>query len=294
MDVKHVVVLAFQVSILCTVFGLGLKTTSEDLQYLLRRPGLLVRSLAAVLVIMPVVAVVLARLFDFRSTVEIALIALAISPVPPMLPRKEAAAGGQRAYALGLLALLSLLSIVSVPLSVELLERYFGQSFAMAPGPIAKVVLVAVLLPLILGVAVRAVTPAIADRIEQPLRWVPTVLIPVAALGLLAGSWRALWGALGEGTVVEMVVFVAVGLAVGHLLGGPRADHAVVLALSTAFRHPAIALSTAAANFPDVRFGGTILLYLIVSTAVSIPYVAWQRRRVSQTASTESRTRRAA
>ena len=45
MDLKHIVVLALQVSIFCTVFGFGLKTTTDDLMYLIRRPGLLLRSL---------------------------------------------------------------------------------------------------------------------------------------------------------------------------------------------------------------------------------------------------------
>ena len=76
-----------------------------------------------------------------------------------------------------------------------------------------------------------------------------------------------------------MVAFVIVGLLIGHLLGGPEREHSVVLALSTACRHPAIALTIASANFPDLRFGGTILLYLLVSIVVCIPYVAWQRRR---------------
>jgi len=53
-----------------------------------------------------------------------------------------------------------------------------------------------------------------------------------------------------------------------------------VLALSSACRHPAIALGIAAANFPDERFGGTIILYMLVSAIVGIPYVAWQRRRL--------------
>jgi BASS family bile acid:Na+ symporter len=54
-----------------------------------------------------------------------------------------------------------------------------------------------------------------------------------------------------------------------------------VLALSSACRHPAIALSIAAANFPDEHFGGTILLYLIVSTVVGVPYLAWNRKQVA-------------
>ena len=70
MDLKQLVVLALQVSVVCTVVGFGLRTTVHDLLYLVRRPGLLARSFLAMFVIMPVVAVLLARLFDFRPTVE--------------------------------------------------------------------------------------------------------------------------------------------------------------------------------------------------------------------------------
>ena len=61
MDFKQLVIVALQVSILSTVFGFGLKTTFEDMLYLVRRPGLLVRSLISVFLIVPVVAVVLDR-----------------------------------------------------------------------------------------------------------------------------------------------------------------------------------------------------------------------------------------
>src|SRR5262245_30675485 len=108
MDLKQIVMLALQVSILLTVFGFGLRATVDDLLYLVRRPGLFVRAILAVFVIMPIVAVLLARMFNF-PTVKIALVALAISPVPPILPTKETKAGGHAAFALGLMAWLSLL-----------------------------------------------------------------------------------------------------------------------------------------------------------------------------------------
>ena len=59
MDPKHIVILAFQLSIVCTVLGFGLHATRTDLLYLWQRPKLLVRSLFAVMVVMPVVAVVI-------------------------------------------------------------------------------------------------------------------------------------------------------------------------------------------------------------------------------------------
>jgi len=75
-----------------------------------------------------------------------------------------------------------------------------------------------------------------------------------------------------------MITFVAIGLAVGHVLGGPDPDHSVVLALSTACRHPGIGLSIAASNFPDEHFAGAILLYVIVGTIVTVPYLSLLRR----------------
>src|SRR5262245_57514118 len=100
MDLKHLVLLALKISVFTMVFGFGLRATSKDLLYLLRRPGLLVRSLIAVLVIMPAVAVAMARWFDLRQTAAVTLLALSISPVPPLLPKKIAQAAGQQSYGL--------------------------------------------------------------------------------------------------------------------------------------------------------------------------------------------------
>jgi BASS family bile acid:Na+ symporter len=281
MDLRQFTLLALQVSIVSTVFGFGLKTTYEDFLYLARRPGLLVRALLAVFVIMPVVAVALVRMFDFPAMVEIVLVALAISPVPPLLPQRETNAGGQISFGLGLMAILGLVSIVAVPVTVEILQRYVGRPLAMAPGAVAAIVLKAALAPLAAGMAVRAILPTMAERLEAVVTLASKVLLPVAIVALLLATFSAIWSFVGPGTILAMVIFIAAGLAIGHVLGGPDRDHAVVLALSTACRHPAIALAIAATNFPDQRFGPLILLYLIVNVVMSIPYIWWQKRQMA-------------
>jgi BASS family bile acid:Na+ symporter len=245
--------------------------------YLLKRPGLLLRSLLSVLVIMPIVAVVMATMFDARQAAEVALVALAISPVPPLLPRRELGAGGQQSYGLALMVMLALLSIVVVPAMTELLQRVFDRPLAAAPGAVARVILTMAILPLLAGVVTRAVLPARADRIETSASRVGKVLLVLASVALLAGTWRAIGAAVGGGSVIEMTAFVVIGLAVGHVLGGPEPEHSVVLALSTACRHPVIALSIAAANYPGVEFLGTLLLYLIVNAIAGIAYVRLRR-----------------
>jgi BASS family bile acid:Na+ symporter len=286
MDIKQLIVLALQVAIIGTVFGFGLRATLDDVLYVLRRPGLLIRSFLAVLVVMPILVVVSVEIFDLRTTVEVVLVALALSPVPPLLPRKEKKAGGLPSFGLGLMLVLAVGAIAAIPLSVAVLDHVFERPIAMQPGAIARIVVTTVLVPMLAGMMLRRLAPRIAEGLETPVRWLANGLLLIGVVVLLIGTWQAIWAATGGGAVLTIVAFVAVGLLVGHLLGGPESEHSTVLALSTACRHPAIALAIASSNYPDERFGGTIILYLLVSAIAGIPYVKWQRRRASFAAAT--------
>ena len=278
MDARQLIVLALQVSIIGTVFSFGLNTTHADFRYLFGRPSLLFRSLLAVLIITPLMAIVLVRVFEFQRAAQIALVALAISPLPPLLPSKESRVVGNTSYGVALMASLALLSFVTVPLSVKVLEQVVGRPLNVPTAAIARMVSVAVLLPLLVGMAVRTLRPAVAKRIEPVITLVAKILLILGAVALFAGMWRAILGAIGGGAVAAMLVFVVLALAIGDLLGQPEREHSIVLALSAASHHPAIALSIASANAPNEHLAGTILLYLLVNLVVGGLYIAWQHR----------------
>jgi BASS family bile acid:Na+ symporter len=282
MTAQQAVGLALQASIILTVFGFGLRTTPSDVLYVVRRPLLLGKSLVAMFVIMPIVAAAMVRLFELRPSVEIALGALAISPIPPLLPRKQQKAGGDAPYALGLMVVIAVLSIVIVPVAVEVSGRYFERPFAMSPGAIAAVALKAAVLPLVAGVAVRRLMPSIAARIAKPVGIIGTTLLAIGALVVLVGALPAMISLTGGGTLAGLAAFVVAGLFVGHWLGGPDEEHRPVLAFATSTRHPAIALAVAKANFPDEpRLGATIMLYLLVSIVIGVLYQVWYKRRIA-------------
>ena len=92
----------------------------------------LFKPMLAMLVLMPMMAVVLVRTFDFPHAMEVALVALAISPVPPLLPNRENKAGGAAPYGLGLMATAGALSIVVVPVAVAFLQRVFDRPLGVA------------------------------------------------------------------------------------------------------------------------------------------------------------------
>jgi BASS family bile acid:Na+ symporter len=282
MTLQQALVLALQASIVMTVFSFGLRTAADDVVSVVRRPWLLTRSLVAMFVIMPVVAVAFAAMFELRPSVKIVLVALAISPIPPLLPGREQKAGGHASYALGLMMIAAVLSIGIVPAEVNLVGRYSMKPFAMSPTAIAGMALKAAVLPLVAGMLFRAMRPAVAARIARPIEIIATVVLIAGVLVLLAGTFTAVLALVGNGTIVAMAAFVATGLAVGHVLGGPNAGDRLVLALSTASRHPAIALAIAKANFPDEpHLAATVVLYLLVGLLIGIPYQVWQMRRIA-------------
>jgi bile acid:Na+ symporter, BASS family len=274
---RELVLLALVLSILCTVFGFGLKATWDDLLYLLRRPGLLLRSLVAVNVLMPLVAVLLVSTFDVRREVEVALIALSISPMPPLLPNRFGKAGGSAAYGIALMVTLAVLAIVVVPLLAAAMGWIFDQPIGVAPVSVASKVGTMIIAPLIAGLALRSLLPAVASRIERPVGLVAKVLLPLGVLALLP----TMWALVGNGTLLVMIAFVAAGLVIGHLLGGPDPEKAAVLGIASASRHPAIALSIGAANFPNEHLSAAIVLFLIVNFVACVPYIAWQKRRAA-------------
>jgi bile acid:Na+ symporter, BASS family len=279
MDFASLLPLLVKVSIVLLVLGLGLNASWHDAFSLLRDPSLLVRSVLSMNVIMPLVVVAFVVAFDLPPPVEVALVALSISPVPPILPRKEANAGGHTSYAIGLLVAIALLAIVTVPVVVSWFAAVFHRAGGIGPLAVAKVVLSSVLVPLAVGMALRQWAPSLAERIARPLAILGYVLLLASALPLAFAFWHDIRALIGNGTVLIIAAVVVVGLVVGHLLGGPRSDDRTVLALSTAARHPAVALAIAIAVGAESKAGlAAILLYLIVSIVVCIPYVAWRKK----------------
>ena len=283
MDLATLIPLFLKASIVLIVFGLGLSATMDDALYLFRRPGLLVRSLLAMNVIMPLFAILLAVTFDLPPAIKIALVALSVSPVPPVLPRKQVKGGGRAAYAVGLLVTAALLAILFVPAAVELLARTFQKEAHITPARVALVVLVTVLAPLVCGIGVRHFAHALAERIAQSVLLVGMLLLVICVVPVVLGKWSEIFAHFGNGW---MALFALVGLAVGHLLGGPEPGDRVVLALATATRHPGVALAiVAGSSLGATDIPAAVLLYVVVSFLVAVPYLLWQKRRHPSVAS---------
>jgi bile acid:Na+ symporter, BASS family len=281
MNATQLIVLVLQLSIGLIVFSVALMARPGDLSFLFRRPSLLLRTILAMNIAMPFVAAILIRLFDLAPPVATALVLFALAPVPPIITGKQTKAGANVSYAIGLLATSALLSIVTVPGSVAIIGRLLGRELFVSPAAIAVVVLKTVLVPLLLGAIVNRLAPTFATRIAGPLTTIASIVLLLGVVLILATMWRPLVALLGDATLLAVVLFMVLGLVIGHLLGGPDHDDRTTLAISTASRHPGVAIAIAGAISDGQQtkvIAAAVLLCVLVSAIVTAPYVKWRKR----------------
>jgi BASS family bile acid:Na+ symporter len=276
---QQLIGLAVNVSMFLIVLALGLKATEQEATSLFRNPALFLKSLASMNLVMAVVATLIAVVFNPAPEVKIALVVLALSPVPPILPGKQMKSGGSQSYTIGLLVAAALASVVVIPVGLFILDVLFNLQMSVSLGAIVGIVLVSVLLPLSIGIVVRGAQPSWAARLAGPISIIGWLLLVAAVIPVLIFSWPGMLSLLGQGLVWGLLAFSLLGLGVGHLLGGPDPDNRTVLALASSARHPGMAITLAGLNFPDSKLVAVVILYhLLIGIIVAVPYVQWRTR----------------
>jgi BASS family bile acid:Na+ symporter len=273
--------LGLLISIWLVVLSLGARVAPDSALSVLRRPGALARALAAMFVATPAFALLLAATTSVPAPIRFAIVAMSVGPVPPILPYKQLKAGGDEAYAIGLLVAASLASILLTPLLVAAATRLLGAHAAVGAAQVARTVLLSIGLPLAAGMVLRAVSIRAAQAISQLAQRAGVILLLAFLAVMLGAEWREILGLFGNGAALAIAATVAIGLLAGHLLG--REGHRTALALAAASRHPGVALAIAKMSYPDQLkpITAAILLYLLITALVTAPYVRWAGARAA-------------
>jgi predicted Na+-dependent transporter len=157
----EVLLLLVKISVGALILAIGMGATFADLTYMWRRPGLLLRSLLAMYVLVPLAAFLLIKTMPLAAGVKATLLVLAVSAGAPLLPRKLQHFGSN-AYVFSLVVTSSLLALVVVPAWIALLAWHFGVATELAVADVAHMMATAFLLPLAIGMLLRAVAPTLS------------------------------------------------------------------------------------------------------------------------------------
>ena len=259
-----VAMLAFVVSSMLAV-GVGL--TVGQIMAPLRNGKLVSLALLANFVLMPLSALVIARLLRLDEPLGIALLLLGTAAGAPFLPKLAGIAKSNLAFAVGLMVLLMVLTVGYMPLVLPLLLK--GVSIDAAK--IARSLVLLMLLPLGAGLLLKARFCHVADRIRTPLNRISSLSLALLIVLLLVTNIQNVVGLFGTRGILASILFLLGGAGIGWLLGGPAFGTKGVLALGTAQRNIAAALVVGGKNFDDPNVVVMVVVVAVVGLLILMP-----------------------
>ncbi|MGB8633384.1 MAG: bile acid:sodium symporter [Xanthobacteraceae bacterium] len=262
---------AATVAMLCFVvssmLAMGSGLTIAQIIEPLRNARLLVLALLANFVLMPLGAFALGKVLRLDEPFGIGLLVLGCAAGAPFLPKLAELAKGNLAFAVSAMVLLMIVTIGYLPVVLPLLLT----GVTVDPWQIARSLIVLMLLPLAAGLALKAYYEVMAARVKPALDRISNISLILLVLLITAANIDKVLDVFGTRGILAGLLFIALGFAIGWVLGGPGNDTRRVLALGTAQRNIAAALVVGSQSFSDPKVVVMVIVVAIVGLIILMP-----------------------
>ncbi len=257
------------------MFSVGLELDLARLRRALDQRGRLVFMTTANFVVVPLIALGVARGLDLPAGVFAGLMLAAIAPGGGTGTLLTRTAGGNLELSVVMLGLFTLLAVPVVPgLALALLP-----SGELSLWPLLRTLLVFQLLPLAFGVGIHLRRPTLATRLDKLARPVSNLVFAALVLGLVVTKIRLL-AEVGPLGLLGLLLVVVGSLLLPLVVKAPTADRAA-LCLTTGVRNLSLALLLSSAFFSDLATL-TVLAYGLIMYAIAVPAALVARRRAAR------------
>jgi len=231
------------ISVGATVLSLGMTFTVSELVAPLRRVWLVLAMVVLNAVVIPAVAWGLAEISPIEDQYVPGLVLATLGAgSAASLKAAQLAKRADLPLAVSVVVVLQLANIIAVPL-------WAGQvvtGASISAWDIVKSLLALVLLPLLVGLFVRSRYLEHAAAWREDLVKAANLALVIALTTGIAANWSAIVSMFGSWVIVTAIVIVIIagslGLLLGQLLGGHRADVRTTTGMVSIFRFGSLGL----------------------------------------------------
>lgn len=276
---------ALPVALGIVMFGLGLGLTVDDFRRVVSYPRAAVIALGAQIVLLPALCFGLVVAVDLRPELAVGMMLLAASPGGTGANIYSHLFGGHVALNITLTAVNSVLAAVTLPVIVNLSVNYFLDGPGSVGLQFTKIlqVFAIVLVPVAIGMALRARATGLADRLARPMKLLSIVVLVVIIVGaVIQERENVAEYFLAVGGVV--LAFNLASLAIGYglpRLAGIEKRTAIASGMEIGIHNSALAITIAVSPtlLDNSEFAVPAAVYGIVMffTAAAFGYLVTRR-----------------
>jgi bile acid:Na+ symporter, BASS family len=253
--------------VVSSMLAMGAALTVSQIFDPLRNARLVMLALVANFVLMPLGAFALAKVFWLDEPLGVGLLLLGCAAGAPFLPKLAQLAKGNLPFGVGAMVLLMVITVAYLPIVLPLLLP----GVTVNPVRIAQSLVLLMLLPLAIGLFVKARYDATAARVKPPLDWLSNVSLILLIVLITVVNFDKVLQVFGTRGILAGLLFIALGFCIGWMLGGPGKDTRPVLALATAQRNIAAALVVGSQSFSDPKVVVMVIVVAIVGLIILMP-----------------------
>lgn len=244
-----------------SMLGIGFKVRREDIMNNLRDKSLMLRSLIANFIIVPVIAYILLKIFPLSQIDTKALMLLAIAPggLSALQFTTKAKNRDSLGFAAALSFILTLLAIILTPILI-LIFRHKDFELHIPYVEFIFIALFLVLLPLVIGIYVGENKPSLAEKLARPSALFGT-LVFFGMLIVTLSDASAAKSATEPKTILVILIFIVLSIITGLLLGGPLSEKRRLLAAITSMRNYALAILIIGHTLPGTGLETTVTAF---------------------------------
>jgi BASS family bile acid:Na+ symporter len=277
-QIASIAIVVFAVS---SMLSVGLAYRIGQIIGPLREPRAVFRALVANFILVPLLAVGIERIVPMDPPLALGLFLLAGSAGAPFLIKLASAAKSDLALSAGLLVLLVPATVVFLPLYVPLAMAHPSlRGLSYVPSSVLTLglpLLSTLFLPILLGLALKAVAPRWAPRLVPIGGKVASIALVVVVVSTFGAHVRELIRIVKTGAIAAGALLILGAFVVGYLLS--RHDRSTVLGLGTAQRNVAGAMVIASRDFTDPDILVMITACVLAGLLVLFPIASLLSRR---------------
>ncbi len=247
------------------MFALGLKLSVADFRRVFARPVAVGLGLLAQVVLLPLTAFVIIRLFDLSAETAVGLMILAACPGGVSAAMITDLSRGDTCLSITLTACTSLLSFLTVPFIVGFsLEHFMGQSIAVG-FPVGQAIgglFLVTLVPVGAGIFLSQ-AGWVTDGFARLIGKVATVVFFVIVLATFLTQWPSItehFSAVGPAILLLNLLTMTTGLGMGAL-GRLPTDGRVALAVECGIQNSALGITVAVSLLGVASFAVPSVIY---------------------------------
>jgi len=265
------------------MLGLGLSLSLADFARVVKYPKAVLIGLFIQMFVLTAACFCITVLFQLPSELAVGMMLLAASPGGATANIYSHLAHGDVALNITLTAINSLLSLFALPFIVGFALRYFMASDQYIPPPFKKVIEVGVIIlgPVLIGMFLRAKFPAIAIRMEKPLRLFSVLLLA----GLVVVSVVQQWAVLSQylamvGLACLAFNLVSMGIGYGIPLAVKLPDkQAIAIAMEIGIHNGTLAIFIALNVLGSGIMSIPAAIYSLIMFVTAGVFAWWLNRR---------------